>query len=82
MMAEQITREEVTEFLRSLLGPPDLFARLVDALERQELPQEPLIWTLKLWGAWHGFYSPERLLPPDHEEATELLARLWQHLPL
>jgi hypothetical protein len=77
-VAEQMTREERAARFAKILGSTDTFVLLVDALERRLEPQEPVVWLLKLWGAWHGFYPAERVLPSDPEEARALLTRLQQ----
>jgi hypothetical protein len=76
MMDGQSTPEEWVAQLRDVLGPRELFAALVDALEDRELPQRPLIWYLKLWGAAHGFYHAAQVPPANREELRALLERL------
>jgi 6-phosphogluconolactonase len=36
------------------------------------------------WGAWHVWWSDERLVPPDHEDSNERMAReaLLSHVPI
>jgi hypothetical protein len=77
-MAEQTTLDKLADVQRRLLNQPEYFVFLVHELERQELPREALIWMLKLWGAWHGFYPIERLPPPGLQEMQQLSARLRQ----